>query len=40
MDSNHSHHGSASCCNFQNNSEVRQTLSEMEFERGIWYAGE
>lgn len=38
MDSSHSHDGG--CCNSQTNYGVQQTLSEMEFERGIWHAGE
>lgn len=27
------------CCIKDSNPGVRQTLAEMEFERGIWYAG-
>lgn len=36
------HHGGNdhhTCCNSSNNHDVRQSLMEMEFERGIWYAG-
>ncbi|XP_034190720.1 palmitoyltransferase Hip14 [Osmia lignaria lignaria] len=37
------HHGSNdryTCCSSNNNHDVRQSLMEMEFERGIWYAAQ
>ncbi|CAL7951422.1 unnamed protein product [Xylocopa violacea] len=35
---NHSHRDA--CCNISNNVGVRQSFTEMEFERGIWYAAQ
>lgn len=39
MEHPHTHNDHDSCCNITNNIGVRQSLPEMEFERGIWYAG-
>lgn len=36
---NHSHNHAACTC-FPVTTSVHQTLSEMDWERGIWYAGE
>ncbi|XP_076754499.1 uncharacterized protein LOC143425517 isoform X1 [Xylocopa sonorina] len=35
---NHDHHDA--CCDISNNVGMRQSLTEMEFERGIWYAAQ
>ncbi|XP_032453137.1 ankyrin repeat domain-containing protein 39 [Nasonia vitripennis] len=37
--SNHSH-DDGSCCNCKSGNSARQTLSELDFERGIWYAAQ
>ncbi|KAJ8679490.1 hypothetical protein QAD02_015277 [Eretmocerus hayati] len=33
-------HKDGSCCSSASGSSVRQTLSELDFERGIWYAAQ
>lgn len=43
MGDNHQHqnkHGDGGCNCQSSNREVHQTIDEMEFERGIWAAGE
>lgn len=40
MEHIHDHEPRDSCCTSDTNSGLRQTLSEMEFERGIWYAAQ
>ena len=39
MESTNHSHDDGSCCDCSSGSSVRQTLSELDFERGIWYAG-
>lgn len=39
MEHNHSYNDHNKCCNVSTNVSVCQSLMEMEFERGIWYAG-
>lgn len=39
MEHNHSCNDHNKCCSISTNVSVRQSLMEMEFERGIWYAG-
>lgn len=37
---NHDHgHDHNHACKLDSGTNVRQTISEMDFERGIWYAG-
>lgn len=36
----HGHKGTDACCSSFSDSGVRQSLSELEFERGIWYAAQ
>lgn len=36
----HGHEGVDGCCGSFTNSGVRQSFSELEFERGIWYAAQ
>lgn len=40
MEHSHNHNDHNICCNSSNNVGVRQSLIEMEFERGIWYAAQ
>ncbi|KOC67609.1 Ankyrin repeat domain-containing protein 39 [Habropoda laboriosa] len=40
MQHNHNHNDHTTCCNTSNDVSVRQSLAEMEFERGIWYAAQ
>ncbi|CAK9832043.1 Ankyrin repeat domain-containing protein 39 [Anthophora retusa] len=40
MQCNHNHNDHTTCCSINNDVGVRQSLTEMEFERGIWYAAQ
>lgn len=40
MEHNHGNNDHYACCSSNNNLDVRQSLMEMEFERGIWYAAQ
>ncbi|XP_016915252.1 ankyrin repeat domain-containing protein 39 isoform X1 [Apis cerana] len=40
MEHNHSYNDHNKCCSISTNVSVHQSLMEMEFERGIWYAAQ
>ncbi|XP_058799175.1 ankyrin repeat domain-containing protein 39 [Phymastichus coffea] len=40
MDSTKNSHDDGTCCNCKTGDSTRQTLSELDFERGIWYAAQ